>query len=50
MKYANKINSKYLLVIGENEIKTNIAKIKNMETGEEKDVNLNVQEIKKCIR
>ena len=35
MKYADKIESKYLIVIGENELSSGIVKIKNMKTGEE---------------
>ena len=49
MKYANKIQAKYLLVIGESEIQTNTAKIKNMENGEEKDISLDVNEIKNIL-
>ena len=45
LKYANKIKAKNLLVIGEDEIKNGIGKIKNMSNGEEVKVNLNVQEI-----
>lgn len=35
MKYANKINAEYLIVLGENEINNGKCKIKNMETGKE---------------
>lgn len=49
MKYADKIKSKNLLVIGENELNSNIAKIKNMQTGEEKEITLSYEEIKKNI-
>lgn len=35
MKYANKINSEYLIVLGEDEIKNKTCKIKNMKSGEE---------------
>ena len=45
MKYADKIGAKYLLVIGENEISTGKAKIKNMKTGEEVETNLNIESI-----
>ena len=45
MKYANKINAEYLIVLGEDEIKNSKCKIKNMKTGEEKESNLNVDEI-----
>lgn len=49
MKYANKIEAKYLLVIGENELRVKKAKIKNMTTGEELEINLNIEEIKKVL-
>lgn len=49
MKYADKIGARNLLVIGEEELKTNSAKIKNMATGEEKEVSLNADEIKKIL-
>lgn len=45
MKYANKINAEYLIVLGEDEIKNSKCKIKDMKTGEEKEVNLNADEI-----
>ena len=45
LKYANKIGVDNLLVIGENELKTNTAKIKNMETGIEDNVELDVDSI-----
>jgi histidyl-tRNA synthetase len=35
LKYADKTNCKYVLVIGEDEVNANKASIKNMETGEE---------------
>ena len=41
MKFANKIAAKFIMVIGEDELKTNVAQIKNMQTGETKSVNLN---------
>ena len=50
MKYADKINAKNLLVIGENELSSNIVKIKNMKTGEEKETSLDIEEIKNIIR
>lgn len=40
MKYANKLNAKFVLVIGDNEIESNSAKIKNMKTGEEIPISL----------
>lgn len=40
MKYANKINAKHTVILGENELNANSARIKNMETGEQKEVEL----------
>jgi len=40
MKYADKIGVKYVLVLGEDEIETGKAKLKNMATGEQTDVEL----------
>ena len=45
LKYANKIGAENLLVIGEYEIKNNAAKVKNMQTGEEYNVELNAENI-----
>ncbi len=49
MKYADKIGAKNLLVIGEEELKTNTAKIKNMISGEEKEVSLDAESIKNVL-
>lgn len=40
MKYADKIGARFVIVIGDNEIETNCAKLKNMQTGEQTDVTL----------
>lgn len=40
MKYANKINCKYLIVLGENEISNNLVKIKDMESGNETEIEI----------
>ena len=40
MKYANKIGAEYVVVIGDNELESGVVKLKNMESGEEVDVNL----------
>ena len=45
MKYADKIGANYLLVIGENEISLNKAKLKNMKTGEEVEISLDSKDI-----
>ena len=48
MKYANKIGAKQVIIIGENELKDNKGQLKNMETGETKEVALN--ELKEYLR
>lgn len=40
MKYADKIGAKFVLVLGDNEIDTGEAKLKNMATGEQTDIKL----------
>ena len=50
MKYADRIKAKKLLVIGENELAEGKAKIKNMETGEEREVALNSNSILEIIK
>ena len=40
-KSANKRNSKFALILGEDELKQNSCKLKNMDTGEEKEIPLN---------
>ena len=39
-KYANRLNIPYVIVIGEDEIKTDMVSLKNMETGEQETVTL----------
>lgn len=39
MKYANKLNARYSVVIGDNEIEKGIVTIKNMHSGEQKEIN-----------
>ena len=41
MKYANKIGAKYTMVIGDDEISNNKAKLRNMLSGEEKEISIN---------
>ena len=50
MKYADKINTKNLLVIGEDEIKTSKVKIKNMQNGEETEADLNAESIFNIVK
>ncbi len=40
MKYADKLGAKFTLVLGDNELETNSAKLKNMKTGEEFPITL----------
>ena len=40
MKYANKIGAKFTIVLGDNEIEENSAKLKDMQSGEEKQISL----------
>ncbi len=39
LDYANKLNAKFAIIIGENEVKENTITLKNLETGEEAKVN-----------
>ena len=41
MKYADKLKIPYVIVVGEDEERTGIVKVKNMENGEEKELDLN---------
>lgn len=45
MKYADRVKTQNLMVIGETELSTGIAKIRNMVTGEEKEVALKNEDI-----
>ena len=40
MKYADKLQIPYVIVIGDDEVKSGIVKVKNMQTGEEKEMNM----------
>ena len=40
MKYADKLEIPYVIVVGEDEINSRIVKIKNMKTGEEKETSI----------
>ena len=40
MKYADKIGAEFVTVLGDNELIENKAKLKNMSTGEEKEISL----------
>ena len=49
MKYADRIKANYLLVIGENELSSNKASLKEMKTGEEKEIELTAKAIMEII-
>lgn len=49
LKYADKKNSKYTIIIGDDEIKQGEAKIKNMDSGEENKIKLTKEDIIKFI-
>ncbi len=49
MKYASKIGAKYSIVIGENEIESDKAEIKNMTTGEKTEISLGEEFINEYI-
>ena len=44
-KYADKLEIPYVIVIGDDEISLNKIKLKNMKTGEEKEINMDATEI-----
>ena len=50
MKYADKLKIPYVIVIGDDEITSNIVKIKNMQTGEEKEAALDANKILNIIK
>ena len=50
MKYADRLKIPYVIVVGENEVQDNKLKVKNMETGEEKDASFDTKEIKALIK
>jgi len=44
-KYADKIHAKYVMTLGEEEIKKTRAKLKNMQTGEEEEIEISVNNL-----
>lgn len=49
-KYADKLKIPYVIVIGEDEIANNVVNVKNMETGEEKKVLFEINQVLDCIK
>ena len=50
LKYANKINAEYTIVVGDDEMKNGSVKLKNMATGNETIVNLKADDISNYIK
>jgi len=40
MKYANKINARFAIILGDSEVESGKAELKNMSTGETKDIHI----------
>lgn len=49
-KYADKLGVRYVAVLGEDELSSNRIKLKNMATGEERQVSLDAEEIARAIQ
>jgi len=49
MKYANKIGSRFTMILGEDELAKNTASLKNMENGEQIEVALSADEILQMV-
>ena len=49
-KYADKLEIPFVIVIGDDEIKAKKLKLKNMKSGEEKEINMDAEEIAKIIK
>lgn len=49
MRYADKCATRFLLVIGENEVQQERAKLKNMKTGESREISLKVEDLSECL-
>ena len=50
MKYANKLEIPYVIVIGDDEIQSGKIKVKNMQTGEEVESLIKASDISKIIK
>ena len=49
MKYANKLGSRYTVILGDNEIETKTVKLKNMDEGTETEIELTAEKIAELI-
>lgn len=50
MKYANKLGAHFTLVLGDNELQTGKATLKNMDTGEAREVDLETGVLSRFVR
>lgn len=50
IKYADKLNIPYIIVVGDDEIANNSVKVKDMSTGKESMVSLSAEEIVSCLK
>lgn len=50
MKYADKLSAKFSCVLGDNEVDEKKATLKNMQTGETKEVELSVQQLLNAVK
>ena len=50
IKYADKLKIPFVVVIGDDEIESKKVKVKNMETGEETETELNAEDIERNVR
>lgn len=50
MKYANKINAKYVCLIGEEEVSNKTCSLKNMETGKQETIDADASKIVSLVR
>lgn len=51
MKYADKMNAKYSMVIGDKELETECAVLKNMESGDSVEINFsNIQDFAEHLK
>ncbi len=49
LKYADKTNATYSIILGDNEVSTGQGKIKNMQTGDERETSLDAESIRNII-
>ncbi|MDR2558021.1 MAG: histidine--tRNA ligase [Oscillospiraceae bacterium] len=49
MKYADKLGARFSMVLGSNETESGTAVIKNMQSGEKREVALNAERVKLCL-